>query len=47
MPIGYTISAYDVSATGMTITNTYDSERFCLSVLKVWKDDNDSAGFRP
>ena len=30
-----------------TITNTYDTDRFCLEVLKVWDDDNNSAGFRP
>ena len=30
-----------------TITNTYDTDRYCLEVLKVWDDDNDSAGFRP
>ena len=30
-----------------TITNTYETDRYCLEVLKVWDDDNDSAGFRP
>ena len=48
VPEGYTISSYEVAKDGKTtITNTYDSERFCLTVLKVWDDDNNSAGFRP
>ena len=30
-----------------TIANTYDTDRYCLEVLKVWDDENDIAGFRP
>ena len=30
------VSGYEV-----TITNIYDTERFCLTVLKVWDDKND------
>ena len=48
LPEGYTIGAWDVSPEGeTTITNTYKPERMCLTVLKVWDDDNNSAGFRP
>ena len=48
IPEGYTISEFTVSEDGATtIKNTYDPERMCLTVLKVWDDDTDSAGFRP
>ena len=47
IPDGYTISDYVPDDNGVTITNTYDTERFCLAVLKVWDDENDAAGFRP
>ena len=48
IPTGYTISAFNVDTSGnATITNTYDAERFCLAVLKVWDDNNDAAGKRP
>ena len=30
-----------------TITNTYDTDRYCLEVLKVWDDDNDRDDVRP
>ncbi len=30
-----------------TITNSYDEERFCLTVLKVWKDNEDQDKVRP
>ena len=47
--VGYTISAIELTDEGrtVTVTNTYDTERFCLAVVKVWNDDNNSAGFRP
>ena len=48
IPEGYTISEYTVEEDGATtIKNTYDPERMCLAVLKVWDDEDDSAGFRP
>ena len=47
IPEGYTISGYEVDGEATTITNTYDTERLCVAVFKVWDDDNDSAGFRP
>ena len=46
IPDGYTISDYNADETGATITNTYDTERFCLAILKVWDDGNDQDGLR-
>ena len=43
----YTITAYDVSGTTTTITNTYDEQRMCLAVVKVWDDNNDQDRLRP
>ena len=43
----YTMTNIEITADGTTITNTYETDRYCLEVLKVWNDDNDSAGFRP
>ena len=47
LPDGYTISSFVANENGATITNTYEPERFCLTVLKVWDDDNDRDGLRP
>ena len=36
-----------ITGTKATITNTCDTDKFCLAVNKVWDDENDAAGFRP
>ena len=43
----YTMTDVSINGNDTTITNAYDTERTALEVLKVWDDDNDSAGFRP
>ncbi|MBR3096914.1 MAG: Cna B-type domain-containing protein, partial [Bacteroidales bacterium] len=49
---GYSIGDYAVTVNAdgeptFTITNTYDSKRFCLAVIKVWEDQGNLEGFRP
>ena len=43
----YVMTGYEIDGDTTTITNTLETDRFCLAVLKVWNDDNNSAGFRP
>ena len=55
LPTGYSISDIAIEAGKQrgvdgyeyTITNTYDTERFCLEILKVWDDADDQDGLRP
>ena len=44
---GYTISKVTVTENSTTITNKYDPERFCLTVLKVWDDGDNRDNKRP
>ena len=44
---GYSMSDIRTEGTLTTITNRYDAARFCLTITKVWDDDNDRDGIRP
>ena len=46
---GYNMNGVEISEDGLetTITNTYQPDKYCLSILKVWNDKNDQDGVRP
>jgi hypothetical protein len=46
---GYNMTAIEKAEDGLTttITNTYQPDKYCLTILKVWEDGNDQDGLRP